>query len=243
MTQLRQLVSDAVNAQRELRSTVGQFEIRRAAGDSLTLTGYASVVEAPYEMYGGPPYGWNETVDRHAFDKTLREKPDVQLLVNHGGIPLARTKSGTLRLSVDDTGLHVEAELEPKSANVSELAMAMDRGDIEEMSFAFRTIRQEWDEEYVDRRLLEVSIHRGDVSVVNYGASPTTSASLRAQSLLSMAGMEPDAILAEVRSIGVTDLTVLASVRDLLTRAITVPSAPPTLGVSIDEARQLLPTT
>jgi phage head maturation protease len=32
------------------------------------------------------------------FRKTLSETPDVRLLINHEGLPLARTKNGTLRL-------------------------------------------------------------------------------------------------------------------------------------------------
>lgn len=60
------------------------------------MIGYASTFE-PYEMYGGPANGgWIEQIDRAAFDKTLRGKPDLRLLVTHAGMPMARNKSGTL---------------------------------------------------------------------------------------------------------------------------------------------------
>ena len=95
---------------RESRAAL-PFEVR-TDGDTLTLTGYASTFE-PYEMYGGPAAGGRiEQIDKHAFDKTLREKPDLMLLVNHGGLPLARTKSGNLQLSCDDHGLKVVAQLD-----------------------------------------------------------------------------------------------------------------------------------
>lgn len=241
--EVREIVAQALAADRELRAVAAStFELRRGEDDTLTLEGYASVFETPYEMYGGPPYGWNELVDSGAFDKTLREKPDVQLLINHDGMPLARTKSGTLLLAADKTGLHVKAQLEPRSVTVQELNLAMDRGDIDEMSFAFRVVRQEWDEEYTERRLLEVSIHKGDVSVVNYGANPATSATLRAMSLASVAGMAPEAVLAEVRTAGIVDLSTIKAARDVLTRALAAEAAPPpaATGMSLDEARAAL---
>ena len=83
----------------------------RAEGDTLTFEGYASVTERSYDVAGGPPYGFVETIARGAFSKTLSEKPDVVLLVNHGGLPLARTTSGTLELDEDDTGLRAVARL------------------------------------------------------------------------------------------------------------------------------------
>ncbi|HUR24013.1 MAG TPA: HK97 family phage prohead protease, partial [Acidimicrobiales bacterium] len=159
---------------------VADFEVREA-GDDLVLEGYASVFEKPYPIYGGAKDGgWDEIVDRRAFDATLAAKPDVHLLINHEGLPLARTKSGTMDLSTDKTGLRVVARLDPTDADVLRIAPKMRRKDIDEMSFAFRTIRHEIDEDKDIRRLLEVSLHKGDVSVVNFGASHHTSVKLRA---------------------------------------------------------------
>lgn len=179
------------------RFTAGNLELRVADDGMLTFTGYATVFDAPYEMYGGPSAGgWTEVVDPGAFRKTLSEKPDVQLLVNHEDLPLARTKSGTMKLSDDNTGLYVEASLDPNDPDVAKLAPKVERGDLDEMSFAFRTIRQEWDEGYEKRTLLEVSINRGDVSIVNYGANPATSFDLR-----SLLESDPERALAELRSL------------------------------------------
>lgn len=193
-------------------------ELREASDDAIHLEGYASVFGVGYEMYGGPPYGWTEYVDEGAFDKTLREKPDVQLLLNHAGLPLARTKSGTLRLSTDNVGLKVEADLDPSDPDVQRMKPKMTRGDLDEMSFAFRVMRQEWDEEYVERHLLEVSLHKGDVSVVNYGANDATSVSLRA--LAELETLDPEAVLAELRTRHSDPLAVLTSARDAIDSAI-----------------------
>src|SRR5690242_7620889 len=143
--------------------------------------GYASVFNEPYDM--GP---FLEQVDRRAFDRTLSMQPDVRLLIDHEGQPLARTKSGTLTLRTDDHGLHVHAPLDPSDPDVQRLLPKMRRRDLSEMSFAFRvpTGGDEWD--YSDRTLRtlkELNLAGGDVSVVTYPASPTTEASLRSKDL------------------------------------------------------------
>jgi hypothetical protein len=50
----------------------------------------------------------------------------------------------------------------------------MRRGDLDEMSFSFRVKEQEWDTNYTHRTINEVSLQKGDVSVVNYGMNPNT---------------------------------------------------------------------
>lgn len=181
-----------------------EFEFR-SLGDSIKLTGYASVFNHPYSVLGGPPMGWTERVDPGAFNVTLASKPDLHLLINHEGMPLARTKSGTLQLSTDSTGLLVEAELDRRDPDVQRLQTKMERGDMDEMSFGFRTKRDEWTDgpDGEERRLLEVSLHKGDVSVVNFGANPATSAQLNSfdQALEFIAGLDQEEALAEIRSL------------------------------------------
>ncbi|MFH8380644.1 HK97 family phage prohead protease [Kitasatospora sp. NPDC018058] len=142
-------------------------------GETLTFTGYASVTEQGYEMEDWLG-SYTEVVRAGAFKKTLSEGADVPFLVNHGGLTLARTKSGTLRLAEDDTGLHTEADLDPSSPHVQALRSAMERGDVDEMSFGFWVTRQQWSPDYDQRDILEVNLSKGDVSVVNYGANPAT---------------------------------------------------------------------
>jgi HK97 family phage prohead protease len=164
----------------ERRTRPAQVEIR-ADGDSgnFTVRGYASVVEHAYDVYGGPEKGgWTETIARDAFNVTLAAKPDVAFLINHDGIPLARTRSGTLALSADNTGLASEASVDGASPLGQTLRSAMARGDLDQMSFGFRVTRQEWSEDYTERRITEVSLDHGDVSIVTYPANPATSMSI-----------------------------------------------------------------
>jgi hypothetical protein len=47
------------------------------------------------------------------------------------------------------------------------------------MSFAFRVIRQKWNDDRTERMLTEVSLSDGDVSIVTYPAYPATSVEAR----------------------------------------------------------------
>lgn len=172
------------------RRAVATLEYREATNGAVEFVGYASITETPYTIAGGPPYGWNETIARGAFAKTLSESPDVVFLVNHEGLPLARTVSGTLTLSEDQQGLLSTASFDAGDPTVAEIIPKMRRGDLTEMSFAFRVVRQDWTDPAgntadswsgTERRINEVALTRGDVSVVTYGANPHTVATLRTQ--------------------------------------------------------------
>lgn len=160
---------------REERTGATPFEFREdVATGHVILRGYAATYE-PYDCYGGPDAGgWVEQLQMDSFKRTLEAKPDVMLLLNHTGAPLARTKSGTMTLTADRRGLLVEARLDPSDPDVQALLPKMRRGDLDEMSFAFRVKDQEWDSSYTHRTITEVSLQKGDVSVVNYGMNPNT---------------------------------------------------------------------
>ena len=164
----------------ERRAYPVSLQVTRAAasGGPASIEGYASVTEAGYDMWdwAGP---YTEVVRAGAFTKTLKENPAVQLLLNHGGLSMAYTKAGTLQLSEDSTGLHMRAEVNPIRNDVTDMLSALEDGAVDEMSFAFRVTRQQWSPDYDQRDIAEVDIHKGDVSVVNYGANPFTDATAR----------------------------------------------------------------
>lgn len=152
------------------------MEIREMSDGTLRLMGHASVTETPYDVGGL----YTETIRRGAFRRTLGETPDVALLLNHEGLPLARTSAGTLRLAEDDRGLLVDADLDPEDQDTQRLARKMRRGDLDgQMSFAFQATGQAWSDDYSRRDITSVSIHRGDVSIVNFAANPAAVASIR----------------------------------------------------------------
>lgn len=172
MTEYRRTPEGVEVPEREQRQ-ISKLEFRMD-GDQPVLDGYATVYEFPYDIGGGPDEGgFTEVISRGAGTKTAKDG-DIRLLINHDGVPLARSKGGegTLHLSSDDVGLRVRAELDPSNPRVAELRSAMDRGDLDQMSFAFRATRQEWNSDYTTRTISEF---RGfDVSVVTYPANPAT---------------------------------------------------------------------
>ena len=153
--------------------TVRDVEARAADDGTMRLAGYAAVFND-----SSVPLPFKEVIAPGAFRKTLTETPDVRLLINHEGLPLARTKNGTLTLTEDDRGLYFDAEL-ADTQEARDLWTLVERGDVDQMSFAFRVIRQKWNEGRTERTLTEVSLADGDVSVVTYPAYPTTTVEAR----------------------------------------------------------------
>ncbi|MGL5344884.1 MAG: HK97 family phage prohead protease [Plesiomonas sp.] len=150
----------------------------RAEGDESTgikIVGNAAVFNKRSANLGG----FVEVIAPGAFDDVLND--DVRGLFNHErNFVLGRSKSGTLKLSIDDTGLRYEIT-PPDTQTVRDLVIEpMKRGDISESSFAFRIAPNgdRWDEDeqgvYV-RTVLKVS-RLYDVGPVTYPAYPDATA-------------------------------------------------------------------
>ena len=141
----------------ETRVSDVDFEIR-ADGDKLSFSGYAAVFNSDSH-----PLPYIERIAPGAFKRSLQARNDVKLLWNHdAGEVLASTRSGTMRLVEDSTGLRVEADLAPTTRG-KDLSILMQRGDINKMSFGFNVQQDSWSTDGQVRtlesvRLLEVSI-------------------------------------------------------------------------------------
>jgi len=157
--------------------TLRDIEIRaEGEGGGRTLTGYAALFDTPSQDLGG----FIEIIRRGAFAKTIQES-DIRALWNHDdNFVLGRSKTKTLRLEEDDKGLKVEIDI-PDAQWALDLAETIARGDVDQMSFAFRTIRDAWtwtESGNPDiRELLEVRLY--DVSPVTYPAYEETEISVR----------------------------------------------------------------
>lgn len=171
--------------QRETRSypLVG-VEIRETDSGPL-IVGHAAVFDKPSENLGG----FVEFVRRGAFAKTLQEA-DVRALFNHDpNYVLGRTGPKTLTLAEDGEGLAIQVT-PPDTQWARDLILSMRRGDINQMSFGFRTVKDRWlqnESGLVTRELLEVQLF--DVSVVTFPAYPDTSVAARSA---LMAGFDFD---------------------------------------------------
>jgi len=152
-------------------------EARDNEDGTRSIVGYATTWDTYYDVAGGPPWGWSECVVRGAANKAIVEHDDVRFLTNHDGVPHARSRGlsvDTMQLVVDDIGLRFEVPGVDVERNVFAAAMlsAIDRGDLDQCSFAFQAVRQEWNDDYTERRILEVRLF--DVSAVTYPANTAT---------------------------------------------------------------------
>lgn len=161
--------------------------------DGVVVRGTAIAYGVPYGVLGGPPLGWTETMRPGAARKSAREA-DVRMLVSHDGLPVARVRSGTLRLDDDDAGLRFEATLDPTNPRVTDLLSGLRRGDVTEMSVGFRAIRQQWSDDYTRRDLVEIALV--EISPVAIPANPATSIQL-----VTRAGMHTTLARAVVASL------------------------------------------
>jgi len=157
------------------RAFPAQFEVRAAAGKRWQVRGLASSVESPYEMHDSLGT-YSEVIDAGAFTQTLTQSPRVQLLEQHAGRSMAYTRAGTLQLAATSAGLEFDADVNADRTDVRDMLLALQDGAYDECSFAFRVVRQTWSPDYDERRITELSLDRGDVSVVNFGANPNTAA-------------------------------------------------------------------
>ena len=118
----------------ELRNAVTQEEEGK-----MVLEGYAAIFDSPTVIYRSGKNEYKEVIDRNAFNNC--DFSDCCLKYNHGGILLARTRGGSLNLSVDDKGLFFRAEL--FNTNTSkDVYNIVKEGGLDKCSFAFR-VREE----------------------------------------------------------------------------------------------------
>lgn len=169
------------------------LEFRAAQDTGNTIIGHAAVFNTITDL--GP---FKERIAPGAFTETI-QNDDIRALFNHDpNIVLGRNKAGTLKLSEDDKGLAVEIDL-PDTSYANDLKVSIQRGDINQMSFAFMVLEDSWD--LVDgeevRTLLKVQLF--DVSLVTYPAYPQTDASIRSvyENHCKQRGINRDAIKPE----------------------------------------------
>jgi HK97 family phage prohead protease len=198
------------------------FEIR-AEPTGLNFTGYAAVFDSWSEDLGG----FRESIVHEAFDKTIRERSrttskPIKMFQNHNwDIVLASTfvpRGGepTLRLSTSDKGLVPDADL-PDNEWGRPVRDGVVRGDISSMSFGFNVVKDEWNPDHTERRLIEVKLW--EVSpVTSWPAYPATSVGVR--HLAELIEAAEDELETAVRVLFEDDGDLTDAQHDLLMRAI-----------------------
>lgn len=148
----------------------------RADDTGITVSGYAAVFNQEADIGGW----YREIIEPGAFAEAIG-RDDVVFLINHEGLPLARSRAGkgTLTLTEDEYGLKIETKLLASDPDVQSIVPKMQRGDLDKMSFAFLPDIQEWDDtqEPPLRRIKKLRLF--DVAIVTTPAYDGTDIGLR----------------------------------------------------------------
>ena len=166
------------------------------------------------EKYGayitGRPIVYNSKTDMGYFDEIIQNGAldganlrDVRFLVNHDTsmIPLARSRNNnensTMQMTVDDSGMNIRVNLDVENnATAKELYSAVERGDIDGMSFMFDIDGEEWDGMETDHptRTITKIGNVYEVSAVTFPAYEDTEISVRSKATLDNARRTLDSV-------------------------------------------------
>lgn len=157
------------------------YSVRADETDETTgiIDGVPIVFEQPTDIGGW----FEETIARGAISEDVLK--DVAFFYNHdlNTKPLARTRTGKLKFTIENDGVHMESHVNLNRSDSNDLYIAIQDGDIDGMSFMFRVEADEWtdlDSDYPKRRITKIGYVQ-EVSAVNYPAYEGTSINARAE--------------------------------------------------------------
>lgn len=191
---MNKTIEDKLNEGRSYRNIdVSSFE-RKTEDNEMRVSGYATTFNQPYELWSMDGYTLIEQIDPHAFDET--DMRDTIMQYDHMGRVFARVSNDTLKLDIDDHGLHVEARLGGTEIG-RQLFEEIEGGYTTKMSFGFivaedkREVTENHEENTVTvlRTVTKVS-RLFDVSAVSLPANDATAISARSYG---------EGVIAEVR--------------------------------------------
>ena len=160
-------------SKREYRNMT--FEVREdGAEPSFLVEGYASTFK-PYKLMEIDGLDYNEQIDEHAFDET--DMTDVVYRIDHEGKVFARSSAGTIKLDIDENGLHQVTDLSKTKAG-REHFEEIKAGLYPQMSFAFTVAEDHYDKD-TRTRIVDKVAKIYDISSVAFPANDTTELHVR----------------------------------------------------------------
>ena len=160
-------------SEREYRNMT--FEVRKDGDEpSFLVEGYASTFE-PYKLVEIDGVDYNERIAPNAFDET--DMTDVVYRIDHEGKVYARSSAGTVKLDVDEHGLHQVTDLS-KTRAAREHFEDIAAGNYPQMSFAFTVGEDHFDAD-TRTRIIDRIAKVFDISAVSFPANPTTELHVR----------------------------------------------------------------
>jgi hypothetical protein len=165
------------NKKTEYRS----IQLRASQGEEFVLSGRALTYNEISSNELAP--GVRERIKPGCFTASLASGNEVHCLLNHdmSSLPLGRLGNGTLQIKDNQDFLAMRVQLNRNSQMHCDVYEAVKRGDISDMSFAFVTEDEDFEDDVYEgqrckvRNLRKASLH--DVSIVNspfYGKGATT---------------------------------------------------------------------
>lgn len=145
------------------------------------VEGYASTFEAYTLWVEDDGTEIREQIDPSAFDDT--DFSDCVFRVDHMGSVFARVSAGTVKLDIDENGLHNITNLS-KTAAARALYEDIVAGNYPQMSFAFTVAEDHYDRK-THTRFIDRIAKVFDISPVTWPANPTTSLSARSLDLIN----------------------------------------------------------
>ena len=167
----------------------------------MTIGGYAVRFDEP-QTYQWGDTTYTETIKKGALDSADMKRVPLRYNHNDSVLVMARTKNDSLRLTIDDEGLYIEADLIDTQTN-RDLYKCIADGLLDEMSFAFTVApdgdKWEYSDDYktVTRDITAIDCLY-DVSVVDNGFYETTSVFTRALGRLDECRKEAEQHLLEL---------------------------------------------
>lgn len=163
------------------RRLIESTEVRFEKGsDGVRISGHAAVFNSMSRAMTGARGKFQEVIVPGAFRSALAEKQSVPLLIEHDGLALADTATGTLKLSEDERGLAFNALLDPEDPDVQRVVPKLKRGTLRSMSFSFRVGEQRFERATEGfKRFVETVRSLDDISLVTSPAYLSASVALR----------------------------------------------------------------
>lgn len=166
----------------EIRSEEAENGIRRIWGRPIVYGQRTNI---------GP---FDEIIEAGSLDGT--DLKDVRFLLNHNVnmVPMARSrrnnKNSTMQLGPDNKGMEIDAKVDTVNhADARALCSALDRGDLDGMSFMFSVLEDRWedlDSDHPTRHILKIGTVV-EVSAVTFPAYEQTEISTRCKAALDSA--------------------------------------------------------
>ena len=158
----------------KIENRLSDVSLKEEDEQKMVLEGYAIVFDQE-TLIGDKEKGFIESIDRNAL--TNANMKDVPMKYNHDDsfLIIARTRNNSLRLTVDDIGLKVRAELIDTDSNKNIYKMVK-AGLLDKMSFAFTVSSQKIDRSGdIPKRTITGIDRLYDVSIVDLPAYDQTS--------------------------------------------------------------------